>query len=596
MKKYIFLLAAALIGLTSCEDWLDKTPQSKLTPDTFYKTATDLQLITNSKYNNLINKTPYAEQSDQYIKDQPSDIIRGGSYRTVPASSSNWSWGNLRSVNTTLEHIQNCDDPVAVKQYSAICKFFRAMFYFSKVKMYGDVPWIDTELGSADEQLYYPRDSREVIMTHMIEDINEAAENLPESYSSNHHYRATKWAALALKARFCLFEGTFRKYHNLNIEGHDYKYYLEQAAEAAEKLMTESPHKLYTTGKPNEDYVNLFASYDENINEYILSINYDYGIEQFHNATGIALVSSQGRYSLTKKFVNAYLMADGSRFTDQTGWETMQFKDEMRNRDPRLGQTVRLPDYKRIGSNTVEGPDFDLTQTGYHMVKFVMPAGNMGGDRIDKSYNDLPIYRLGEVYLNFAEAKAELGTLTQEDLDRSVNLLRKRVGMPNMVLADANSNPDPYLFSKEYGYPNIEGANKGIILEIRRERAVELAQEGLRYMDLLRWKAGYCMTQPILGTYFPGTGIYDVDGDGKNDIAIYAEGEPKPASNTATFIWQLGKDVFLSQGDKGCLLPYHNFDIQFDENRDYLLPIPINDRTLNQNLTQNPGWDDGLSF
>lgn len=595
------ILAVALLAFTACDDILDKEPQSKLSPETYFTNMTELQLFTNSFYNNLLPKAPYNVQSDQYIKATPSDLVRGGTNRIVPNTSSGWSWTDLRKLNTCLEYMErNCKDPEAYAIYSGLCRFFRAYFYFDKVKMYGDVPWVDHEPGTSDDVLQAPRDSREVIMTHMIEDIDYAIENLPESYSSGHNYRVTKWAALALKARFCLYEGTYRKYHDISYPDHGYTYYLEQAAQAADRIMKEGPFKLYSTGKPNLDYAVLFSSYDEITDEYILSINFDFGTELMHNATAAALMNSQGRNSLTKKFVNCYLMTDGSRFTDKAGWETMQFAEEVVDRDPRLGQTVRLPGYCRITENggsysyyaVSEGVQADITLTGYQMAKFVMPENNMANDKFDRSYNDLPVFRYGEVLLNYAEAKAELGNITQDDVDRSINLLRDRVNMPHLNVAAALANPDPYLQTEDF-YP---GVTDGMILEVRRERAVELAQEGFRYDDLMRWKRGPLLARPYYGIYLPGVGVYDIDGDGKNDLAIYADGQTKPSATTATVIAKLGTDIFLSNGTSGYIEPHHNITFSFDEGRDYLYPIPINERSLNHNLTQNPGWNDGLSF
>ena len=589
MKKIVYVFAAALMTLASCDKWLNTSPQSELTEDIAFRTRTDLQLFTNPLYNNLLDKEVYGEQSDLQLVEKPSALMQGGSYRTTPATGGGWSWGNLRRINTCLDNMDKCSDAAAVEEYTALCKCWRAFFYFDKIKRFGDVPWVEHELGSADETLYNPRDTREVMMGHMIEDIDYAIEHLPASYSSGSYYRVTKWAAMALKSRFCLFEGTFRKYPGLPFEGHDEAFYLKAAAAAALRLMTESPFSLYNTGKPNEDYVNLFAAYDANLKEYIMAIKFDAGMQIFHNGTAYATMTSQGRPGMTKKMVDTYLMKDGTRFTDKPGWEIMEFKDEVADRDPRLGQTVRLPGYKRVNGKNVVGVDFYGGVTGFQYHKFVMPEDNASSDRLDKSYNDLPVYRMGEVYLNYAEAMAELGTLTQADLDKSVNLLRKRVGMPDLKLADANSTPDWYLASAEYGFPNVSGSNKGVILEIRRERMVELAQESFRWADLDRWKAGKCIEQVFHGPYFPGTGEYDLDGDGKLDLCIYTGNKP---SSKATYIMQLDKEIFLSEGTKGYYEPYHSWAHQFDEARDYYFPIPLNDITLNNNLTQNPGWDD----
>ena len=598
MKKYIIILAAVL-GLSACEDALTRVPQSQLSPDSYFATATDLQLFTNPYYNNLLPKHPYKVQSDQYTVAAPSDLVKGGTNRYVPASSSDWGWTDLRRINTCIYYAaQNCKDEEALKQYTGLSKFFRAYFYFEKVRKFGDVPWVDHEPGSDDPILYAPRDSREVVMTHMIEDIDEAIATLPVSYGDM-NYRATKWAALALKARFCLYEGTYRKYHGISYPEHDYKYYLQLAADAAKELMENGPFKLYSTGNPELDYAVLFSSYEAITSEVILAINFDYGIELLHNATAVGVMNSQGRNSLTKKFVNCYLMKDGSKFTDKPGWETMQFAEEVKDRDPRLGQTIRIPGYARLTesegkyvySSTKQGVDANITLTGYHTAKWLMPENNLAKDKFDKSYNDLPVFRLAEVYLNYAEALAELGTIKQEDLDKSINLLRDRVNMPHLKLADC-AKPDEYLLSDEF-YPNVRGdEHAGIILEVRRERAVELAQEGFRYDDLMRWKVGHLLARPYHGVYFPGPGEYDIDGNGTVDYCLYVGTKP---SSKATVLAEIGKDVFLSEGDKGNIVPHHNVIFDFDEGRDYLYPIPIDDRSLNPNLTQNPGWKDGLS-
>ena len=614
MKKYIMLLAVAVLGLTACDDVLEKTPQSKMSLESYFTSETELQLFTNSLYNNLLPKEGvYNEQSDQVIKNNPSDFIKGGDNRIVPNSGGGWSWTDLRKLNTCLEwSAKNCKDEAAYKKYAGVARFFRAYIYYTKVVRFGDVPWLDHEPGTDDPILQAPRDSRELVMTHMIEDIDYAIENLPVSYPNGHHYRVTKWAALALKARFCLFEGTFRKYHDLVLDGHDYNYYLDLAAKAAKEIMDEGSLKLYSTGDPNLDYAVLFSRYDEYPQEYLLSVNFDLGTELFHNGTAISLMNSQGRYSLTKKFVDMYLMKDGSRFTDKAGWETMPFVEEVKDRDPRLAQTVRLPGYSRITENAgkysysgvKEGVDMNITLTGFQFGKWVMPENNASDDKFDRSYNDLPIFRLAEVYLIYAEAKAELGTLDQNDLDISVNKLRDRVGMPHMNMAQANANPDPYLSSADYGYPNVTGTNKGVILEIRRERAVELCMEGFRIEDIDRWKAGYCLnatdSKPkyYRGIYISGKGPVDIDGDGTMDVNFYGAEDPVPAKTSATYLFKIGTDVYLSEGNKGYLEPFQYLDPQplFDENRDYFFPIPIDERSLNNNLSQNPGWNDGLSF
>lgn len=198
----------------------------------------------------------------------------------------------------------------------------------------------------------------------------------------------------------------------------------------------------------------------------------------------------------------------------------------------------------------------------------------------------MPLFRFGEVVLNYAEAKAELGTLTQEDLDKSLNLLRERVGMPVLSLEMATNNPDPFLADQ---YPNVNGPNKGVILEIRRERRIELYMENFRWDDVVRWKAGATLTQPIRGMYFPGAGQYDLTGDGEVDVVLY-EGEAPGNRETGVQYYKSGSDINLDEN--GLIEPHHNFDNRmFDENKDYLYPIPRVELQLNPNLEQNPGWE-----
>lgn len=598
-NRNIFIALALFAGLSSCDDWIDKSPLSEIEEGNYFKTETDLQLFSNGFYNSILDKSPYDDQSDVYVQQELSDEMLGGENRIVPASGGGWSWTALRSVNTLLGNVDKCEDAEAAVKYTALARFFRAYFYYDKVKRFGDVPWYDKELFSDDPDLYKARDSRELVMTNMLADIDYAIENLPtKEEETSSPFRVNRWAALALKSRFCLYEGTYRKYHNLALEGNDYAYYLQQAADAAEELINSGEYHLYSTDNPEEDYLMLFAEEDANPDEYILAIKFDYGMSVYHNATAHTLVPTQGRPGLTRKLVNTYLMKDGTRFTDREGWETMPFTEEVKDRDPRLAQSIRTPGYHRIGQTDILAPDLSVSVTGYQPIKYVQDPTASGGqvDRNDRSTCDLPVFRLAEVMLNFAEAKAELGTLTQEDLDKSVNEIRDRVGMPHLDMAQANANPDSYLSSADYGYTNVAGSNQGVILEIRRERAIELTQEGFRFDDLVRWKAGTCINQSIMGMYFPGAGEYDLSGDGQIDVVLYDEGDTEPEVPDAQ-VYQIGSDIILSEGDHG-YVDYHHDIVRtaFNEERDYLYPIPINERSLNPNLTQNPGWNDGLSF
>ena len=606
IKKNIFLaLTACVVGFTSCDDMLNKLPESKLTPDTYFRNETDLMLFSNELYPKLLDDNVYGHQSDQYLQNNLSALLQGGNARTVPASGGGWSWSTLRKINILLGNLDKCSSDAARAQYEGLGKFFRAMFYFDKVKTFGDVPWIDHELGSDENDvLYGGRGKREDILTHMIEDVDVAIVNLPSDVTP---YRINKWSALMLKADFCLFEGTFRKYHKdrMTFEGNTSEYYLDLAAKAAEEVMNSGLYYLYSTGKPNEDYVNLFAMEDAYAPEYILARKYSMSLGVTHDAGGYIDMASHGKPGVNKKIVDAYLMNDGTRFTDKEGWATMQFAEEVADRDPRLAQTIRTPGYKMLGATTTSSVDFAKTVTGYQVVKFGMSVDNEKAYQNNMSTNDLPIYRYAETLLIYAEAKAELGTLTQDDLNKSINVIRKRVGMPDMNLEECNSNPDvKYLLNPDYGYSHISGSNAGVIAEIRRERTVELAQEGnRRWEDLIRWREGKCNEQHLYGQYFPKLGAYDIDNDGVLDVLLYDDSmDPNKYGVADKDKWlKIGDAMYLSDGTSGYLDPFKNYtNRSFNEDRDYFYPIPSGERQkyngMGLNLEQNPGWDDHLGY
>ena len=593
MKNIIsILLATAAFLCVSCAvDPLDQDPLSSLSPEEFFSNPSGLEAFSNNFYTAFPATGLYAETWDLYAATEMTDEMRGG--RTVPTT---WSWGTLRNINTLLGNLHYCKDEEAVRYYDALARFFRAYFYFGMVQKYGDVPWYDRELGSDDPELYKPRDSREFVMQKMIYDIDIAIENLP---SQKDVYKITKWTALALKSRFCLFEGTFRKYHSITQYENSADYYLNLAAAASYEFITESGYTIAAdSGDPEKNYRGLFTTMNAKNTEVVLARDYNAELGLTHSSGNAFNSATMGRYGMNKKVVASYLMKDGSRFTDIAGWETMTFMEEVKDRDPRLAQSIITPGFKFVGETVSVGQNLTFSTTGYNPTKYVTTVEHNG---YDKSDIDLIIFRAAEVYLNYAEAKAELpsGTLTQNDLDISVNKLRDRVGMPHLNLAQANANPDPFLKNKAWGgYQNVQpGGNEGVILEIRRERMIELAQEGHRYYDIIRWKEGKIFEQPLYGIYIDkpvdGYVVYDFDGDGSNDLCVYQDN--KPAKVKATVFYKAGKDVILSEETYGYIHMHKDMG-KWDETRDYLYPIPSVERSLNPNLTQNPGWVDGLDY
>ena len=592
MKKILLaqcLATAAL--LTSCN--LDLEPLDKLADQNYYNNRKELEVFTNGFYADLPTaENLYSETADIIVPTTLIPEVLGT--RAVPQSGGGWSWGQLANINSFLKDCTRCSDEAARKEYEGVARFFRAYFYYNKVKRFGEVPWFNEALSSTDDRLYSPRTPRDELMNHIISDLDYAIDNLP---TAKNLYRVTKWAALALKSRVCLYEGTWRKYHG--ISGHES--YLTAAATAAENFIDNSQYTIYSAG--DQPYRDLFAADKAKAEEVVLARNYFAGLSIVHSAN-LYFLGGGSAPGLNKKVVDSYLLKDGSRFTDQADYDKMQFYEEMQNRDPRLAQTIVAPGYKRIGATDVTPVSFAAATTGYQIIKWVSTPAS---DGYNKSQNDIPLFRAAEVMLNFAEAKAELGTLTQADLDKSVKLIRDRVGMPNIDLATANANPDPYLEAAETGYPNVSGANKGVILEIRRERTIELLAEGFRYDDLMRWKEGKTFERQFKGMVVPKLDdtkhfvVCDLNGNGKadaEDVCVY-EGNIEDIKANAEVadikqFLKLGVNLHLANGANGGNIIVHdlaNTQRKWNEDRDYLYPIPQDQITLYGGvIKQNPGW------
>ncbi len=577
------LFLSAAIACISCEDMLDYQPKDRLSPDTYFKTETDCELWTNNYYTVFPSAEGiYSEPYDVIVRDVLADEISG--VRKPMPTDGNWNWEKLREMNFFLSRASQVEDESVRLEYEGLTRFFRAYFYFEKVKRYGDVPWVDRPLGSDEEELYKGRDSRELVMEKVMEDVDFAIANLPEVQNV---YRVTRWTARALKSRIALFEGTFRKYHGLD----GYEEFLQACVNASEPFLT-GPYSIYTSG--STPYQDLFTSQNAIETEIILARAYTSAISGMtHDVNGHLTGATMGRPGMTRNVVNMYLMRDGSRYTDQENYAIKTFVEECKNRDLRMAQTLRTPGYKRIGGSKELAPDLSRSTTGYQLIKYLTEEKY---DANKASTNDMPLFRLAEVLLNYAEAKAELGTLKQADLDNTIRPLRVRAGLPDLDMEEANANPDPYLSSPETGYANVTGDNKGVILEIRRERTLETPMEGLRYWDIMRWKEGKRFEKPIEGLYFPGTGEYDLDGNGSVDVCIY-DTEKAPGNSDDVLYLKLGTDIVLSGGTSGNVLAHSTQQRTWNEQRDYLYPIPTDDRVLTQGaISQNPGWNDGLPF
>ena len=607
----------AAITFSSCEDFLTKAPKTALSPDSFFITASDLELWTNKFYSDLLEDTDIAETFADDMMGSSLSALQKGTRTTSSKSwstpsvnsdgyiSSNGTFTPLMNINYFLEHSSNCKDDAVREKYNGVAYFFRAYFYYKMVRQYGDMPWYDYVIGSADAaSLNKPRDPRGYVMMKVLEDCDKAYERLPEAWAAGPLFHVSKNAAMALKARAALFEGTFRKYHagtafvpndqetygDVTVSS---EWFLNQAVEAAKTIMGKK--SLYTGNTmglapiaKNASYREFFVLEDADPNETILGRAYrsDEAVTVRH---GIQFDMKNGKRSATQRFVNHYLKKDGTAYTE-TELATMEFSAQFQNRDPRLAQTIHGPNYVAVAETAHETLDWERTLNGYRVIKYISDASHEGATT---STSDFALFRYAEVLLNYAEAKAELGTLTDADVAATIDLIRDRVGMAKM--GKVPTTVDPVM---EKYYPNAKGAQKAAILEIRRERTVELCFEGFRQWDLLRWKEGKWITpastKGFQGIYLTGLGEFDLDKDGKMDICVYQGTKPSttaPASN----VLEIGKNWTLSEGTKGNLTYYASENYSWDEGKDYLWPIPEDQRQItNGALSQNPGWTDGL--
>ena len=581
------MLCLSVVSLSACDITL--YPEDKVTPGTYFRNENDLQLFTNNFYTSLPSATDiYADEADIIINPALDDKISG--QRIIPETGGGWSWTTLRQINYYLENSHRCDDQAVRKHYDGIARFFRALFYYEKVKRFGDVPWYDVVVGSGDKELLNkPRDSRKYVMEKVLEDLDYAIANISETKDV---YRITKWAALALKSRVMLFEGTFRKYHNLG----DWQVCLEESVKASEELMKDGGFALFSKG--STPYADLFMTLNatETSSEIILARDYNNTVQIRHSVQNYTKSPTAGCTGVTRRLVDAYLMKDGSFHTARANYDKLGFVEECKDRDPRMAQTLRTPGYAIDGVSTPA--DLASMKLGYQLRKYYINVQYDGFSEVD-----MPVFRLAEIYLNLAEAKAELGTITDADLENTVNKLRARVGVTGKLTTAATV--EPWIANC---YPTLKAlnpSNLGVILEIRRERTVELVMEGFRYWDIMRWKEGKVFEEEFLGMYIAGAGQIDVDGDAKGDFNIITKG------NSGVSI--AGKDLKVGEnltlvipgatseynGESG-FLTVHRQDVmqrQWKEERDYYYPIPTKERVLtNGVLTQNPGWDDGLGI
>ncbi|MGQ7870256.1 RagB/SusD family nutrient uptake outer membrane protein [Sunxiuqinia sp. sy24] len=577
IRIYICLAVAVMALMSSCnEDYLDRYPLDEIAPQTFWKTPNDLKLYANSFYGAFPVHSGWS--GGIFWFDNNSDNMIPGTYNsrlagnwTIPSSGGGWSWGSIRSVNYFLNNLSTVEgDQTLIDNYSGEGYFFRALHYFNMVQTFGDVPFYSKPLSTDSEELYMARTPRKAVVDSIIKDLDVAIAKLP-AVDKAEAFRVNKDVALALKARICLFEGTWEKYHSgtdFGVTGSDGSEYLELAAQAAKQIIDEGHYALYNNGDVNDTYYSLFNQVDLSANsEVILWKKYDVDLGVTHNVHRY-IPRIGGNTGLSKSLVDSYLATDGLPISQSDLYAGEgSLEDVAANRDPRLAQTLYLPGAAKEIKNgeltvSFEKPDLDLTGSARNTSGFQLRKGGSPDFEQQKAggigTTAAIIYRYAEILLIYAEAKAELGTITQADLDMTVNQLRDRVNMPHLQLSNIANDPN-------WQFPELSP----IINEVRRERRVELACEGFRFDDLMRWRAH----ELFVGKRLKGFKFIGSDLENEYNIVI--------------------GETLLVDGD-GYIDPYLKVipsGYQFKPERDYLNPIPTNELTLNPALGQNPGWD-----
>jgi starch-binding outer membrane protein, SusD/RagB family len=591
MKFKLIVLFAIASFLYSCNNkFLDKVPLDSINDANYWTTEQDLQLYVNAIYPKYITGFGYGfgdstilpygyTQAAIAYGDVITDNAAPNSYSKVAANqyinylsagsgSGGWNFVNLRTINLFLQNFRRTKIPTNIQNiYGGEVYFFKAWDYFEKVKLFGDVPWLSTALTTTSAELFAPRTPRAEVMDSVMNILDSAIAWLPAKGAAQPD-RLNKDAALFLKMRVGLYEGTYRKYHTeLKLDGTKF---LNATVDACGQLMNGS-YSLYKTSDTTQVYNSLFAQYSyKNNPEVILSKEYSADLQLGVAFSRYFAQNLRHQFGVTRNLVDAYLCTDGKPISSSSvflGKDSIQ--EEFQNRDPRLRQTVaNFGEYVNglgvMGANNAPKPNIqglsgNKCPTGYRLAKWFLndPAD---WNRVTNGMQAAPIFRYAEVLLDYAEVKFELGQCDQSVIDKTINVIRDRVGMPHLDIA--NIPTDAVLdanYSKYCGY-----VPAPLLREIRRERRVEMAFENTRWDDLMRWKAGRFLEIPVEGIKFVQSQF------------------PKVV---------VGKDVYLSSD--GFIMPYAKTlpdGRVFDESKQYLFPIDIEDLVLNKKLVQNPGW------
>lgn len=573
MKKKTFLYSALLLGSltwSSCTDMLDKEPLDKFTDSPlFWNNPSSVEGYAATFYNLFTGYGNGGGSGDFYFTSLSDDQVGAGfknwKYINVPASDSNWSstWDEIRRANAMINSLneQATDMDEATKNHwIGVARLMRAWQYWDLVRKYGDCTWLDHVPDINDPLLFAAREDRDAIMDKVLEDLNFACNNIEDVNSQ------TTWSrnmANAMKAHICLWEGTFRKYRTqaengkaADLEGANK--FLQACADACEEVMPN-----YTLGTDIASYRATYNSITLAGNPEIIFYK-EYKKDYFGHSTIDYTCTSTQMDGISKDAFDSFLFLDGKTAANTTynntdagemkasandGANHLNIQNLLEVRDKRLGQIIdSVLCYSGKSWQRIAGGVAMTASTGYSICKFdnvdeMDPTYRQTGG---KNYTSAPLYWLSVIYLDYAEAKAELGTITNDDLDKTINKLKARAGLPPITteVADAGDN------------------NMGVsplIWEIRRERRCELMLDNdFRYWDLIRWHQ-----------------LDKLDTETNPDIRLGAN-----LVNDSSHEMEL---------DGNYIDGYGTNKRTFDK-KHYLYPIPSGQITLNHNLGQNMGW------
>ncbi|MFV0507261.1 MAG: RagB/SusD family nutrient uptake outer membrane protein [Bacteroidales bacterium] len=586
LYKFITILLGSMLCLGAC-DVTDTVPEDSITDLNFWKKTDDLKLYANNFYTSLSSPGAGLDNtSDNSVTNSPNNRLFNNI--SVPSTGGGWArgdWTKIRNANYFLTHYQTVEgDEQEIAHYVGEIRFFRAYEYFNKVKTFGDVPWLDKDLTTTDDELLFgTRNPRKFVVDKIIEDLEFATQNLklPQGVEKG---RLHKFAALQLLARVCLYEGTWMKYRNIS----GWESYLDKAVNASKQIMDDGSYAIVKGNAPSM-FENYPLFYRQQFIEEDLVGNQECVLPRIYVKDklmhGLSRESNEAGWGISKDFIESFVCIDGLPIALSPlyrGDDSLQL--EMTNRDPRLRNMVdnkNLP-YLLNGSylisNKLTPVAVDKCPTGYMASKFRNPEPLQ--NEAKKTSYDWYVFRYAEVLLIYAEAKAELGIISQADIDLSINKLRARLdeeGVFEMGRLSISPVKDPLAIvggKPRYGYDI-----SPLLYEIRRERRIELAFEGFRWDDICRWNAGVLIENPktMLGLVV-------------NDDVI--ERYKSLFGGTDQFSNRSFYEFTDWDGrDKKLLKVYNNSSRVWDDKL-YLSPLPTDQLSLNPGLLpQNTGWN-----